>query len=777
MSTTNTKISNLISTQVPFFVRNDHENFVRFLELYYEYLEQYESTLENGKVVERAKNLTSYTDIDRSIDGFVDKFYDNYLKLIPADAIADKTNILKNVKDFYRARGTEKSIKFLMRILFGEENVEFYYPKRDILRASDGKWLVEKSLKIENVFVNGIANGNISTIQNFKNRKIKGNTSNATAVVERIDTFYEGSTLVNELKISQPYKTFSPGEVIFTLFDENGVTKSLSANIFSGYLSNPRVTTRGTGYSAGDTVTIDSNTGSGGLVIVSSVTSGNITAISVLNGGAGFIRNNNILVSGGGGSGTTAYVSDVVDDSSSHPNSYNIAVSTIELEANTTIGNAIYSNLSSSNVNTAIVNALSFFTYSNTGPIKTVTISTPGINYTTTPSLDAVANTRVRDLGILGKMQIIDGGQNYANGDVIQIINVIGGYGTGAAANVKSVDANGVITAVQFVPVPGQFTGGSGYSMSKLPTANVVSSNGSNAEIAITAILGDGETLEAATESIGGIISLSVLSRGTGYGDDTTLNLASIGDGTAKANITVISGVYTYPGRYINDDGHLSSYNFLEDRDYYQNFSYVVKLRKSIEKYRKALKELIHPAGMKLFGEYLYVEPKINSTFQSITSEYSYANSYFGRYVASSNANGTLVLISSTQNVASVSNVFVEFVTGDTVNLQSGIFKVNSINSSAFTVYLSNTRTGTVSANGGNGNTKTLTGSSTDFDTLNVGDAIKIDGNTKIFYIGAIQNATSLTVTTRLPKSLTGNSYYRIQNKANSNGTIHFYSI
>jgi hypothetical protein len=73
-------------------------------------------------------------------------------------------------------------------------------------------------------------------------------------------------------------------------------------------------------------------------------------------------------------------------------------------------------------------------------------------------------------------------------------------------------------------------------------------------------------------------------------------DLTQSGDGTAKANVTTfagdIFGVFSYPGRYLNDDGQVSSYNFLQDRDYYQNFSYVVKAPLSISKYRTALKRL-----------------------------------------------------------------------------------------------------------------------------------------------------------------------------------------
>ena len=770
-NTTNSRISNLISSQVPFFVRNDHQNFIRFVEAYYEYMEQ------SGKTVERAKNLPLYADIDTTVDEFAEYFYRTYINQIPREIIADKAMVLKHIQDFYKARGTEKSIAFLLRILLGEDKTEFYYPKRDVLRASDGKWFVEKSVKIEDVKVNGIANTDFNVLRNFQNTKITGNTTGAYAIVERADIYYEGDILIYELKISNQYKTFSAGETIFTLYDDNGTTRSLTANLFKGFINTVEVTTPGTGYTVGNIVPIETLTGTGGNVVVSSVTSGNIVTLGVIKGGAGFKVSDNMLITGGGGVGAGGFVNSVLKDNSVHPNSYSVPISTIALEANTTIGNAIYSNLSSSNANTTLANATSYFTYSNTGPIVAATVSFQGSGYSALPTITAVSNTVVRSLGILGRMDIVSGGLNYANGDTITFTNVIGGYGTGAAANVKSVDGNGKITAVQFVPVAGQIIGGTGYSQTHLPIANVVSGSGNGANIIVSAVLGDGEEIQAGTSSLGGIIRLAIISRGTNYDVDTKLNLSSIGDGTAKANASIVTGSFTYPGRYLNDDGHLSGYNFLEDRDYYQNYSYVVKAGHSINKYRKALKELIHPAGMKLFGEYLFVDPLVNISFSSANGQYS-NTTHSGTYTSTSNANGTLVLVySPNYDVTGISNVYIEIETGDTANLSNGIFSVNAVNSAAFTIYYANTMSGTVSANAGLGNTRVLTGSSTSFNIMNPGDSIRITGYSNTFYVGSVQNSTSLSVTTILPKNLTGNTFYRLQTRANSSGNISFVSI
>jgi hypothetical protein len=609
----NSKISNLVASQLPFFVRNDHENFVAFLEAYYEFLEQ-----QNG-VSNLTKNLLTQSDVDLT-DLFVENFYNNFIPFIPKDTAVDKTLILKHIKDFYRSRGTEKSIRFLMRILFNED-VDFYYPQRDILKVSDGKWFQEKSIKITDLEVDGIANNQLGIETKFISRRISGNTSNAYALVESTSSYYEGTSLVRELKLSNQYRNFGFGERIISSFFENGIEKTLTANLFSGSVNTVKIINGGTRYVKNQVITIESNTGSGANIIVSSVSSGDLTSIVALNGGAGFQVGSQVLITGGGGTGAAASISSVSADNFYHPNSYNIIYTTIQSIASANISNTNYGEYFSgftnpANANTTLANSLSYFVYANTGPITGILLYNIGSGYSGAPSITAQANTRVRTLGILGKMRIVNGGSGYYIGDTITFTNVLGGYGSGANAIVSNVDTSqsNTISAVRFVNVPGQITGGSGYDQLYLPIATVVSSNplASNANIEVTAVLGSGETLYSANSIQGKILSLQILQGGSGYITAPTLNLTQIGDGTAQAEATIITGEFTYPGRYLNDDGHISSYNFIQDRDYYQKFSYVVKVKRSLDKYRSVLKTLIHPAGMKLFGEYVTVDEGTN---------------------------------------------------------------------------------------------------------------------------------------------------------------------
>ena len=656
----NNKTSILVPSQLPAFVREEHETFVKFLEYYYKFLEQ------EGQPLYMSKNMLDYLNIDllyehildehTTLEGYRDyydyqsflpRLYDTFIRYIPDSVLADKTTILKHAKEFYQSAGSEKSVKFLIQALFNKE-ADFYYPKNDILRASDGKWFIEKSLKVTNVQVNNVANS--IAVGNFGNTFIKGLTSNATAIVEKVDTYYDKAALIYELKLSNIYKEFVNNEKIYTYYTEEGVDKYLTADLFSGIINAVQIVNGGTGYQEGATVPIISGAGSGAQIVVSKVSKGSIQAAGVVKTGAGFKVDNPLLIYGSG-TGASGKVSDVDKSGFYHPNSYNVVWSTISLEANTALGNAIYSNLSSSNVNTTIANAMSYFVYSNCGPAYSLSITTGGNNYVPPITITISANSIISKMGILGKMQIVSGGLGYTAGDKIEFLNTFGSAGSGAIANVTNVAANGMITEVKFEQMPGHIIGGQGYDWRNLPAANVVTGTGAGANIAVTAVIGHNEEIVQSVSNIGTIQALTIISGGSGYTNEPAtkphLALETLGDGTANALLFVVTGVYSYPGRYVTDDGLLSSYNFLEDRDYYQEFSYVVRVDETINKYRNPIKDLTHPAGMKMYGQYNIIFDKETNTNTNVTITYANtettSNAYRTMYQVQGYTSGTFV--------------------------------------------------------------------------------------------------------------------------------------
>lgn len=705
MANTNSKISTVVSSQLPFFVRNDHPNFVAFLEAYYEYLEHSNTTLQFGKTTERSKNLLGYLDIDNTLDDFSDILFQRFLNLMPKDLMVDKKLILKNAKDFYRSTGSEKSIRFLMRAIFNEE-IDFYYPKTDVLRASDGKWFVERTIRITEETVNGVANTSTSALEKFISRKITGNTSNASAKVESVSRFFDKNVRVDELVISEVKGIFKAGETIRAYYNEATETKMVTGRVFGGIFNGVKIINTGASYVKGTsipvvTTDVDAN---GAIITIDKVSTGNISAVTVItddygyiDGGAGYRVGDFLAISDPEGLGANAYVSTANTDNTYHQNSYNIIYTTIQSIANANINNINYGLYFSgftnpANANTTLANSLSYWIFANTGPVRLITVNEPGAGYIS-PTIGIFGNTAIKSLGILGRMEIVNGGTGYAVGNKIEFINYPGTYGFAGRGNVTNVAANGRIQQVKFIAY-GEVPGGLGYSYDLLPVANVISSTGTGANIIATAILGTGGHFKEANSIIGRIERLSIVAGGSAYtAQNTTLDLTTTGDGTAILEPILLEGIITKPGRYINDDGHLSSFNFLQDRDYYQNYSFVLKVKQSISEYKNALRDLAQPAGTKLFGEYVYISQPV----EMITSTTNNGNLRYyrdGKYKTSGSTNAYIYL--SNHGFANNNNVYIEFNSGDTANLTNGIFLVRNViasNVNTFNVTHSNVTT------------------------------------------------------------------------------------
>ena len=174
------RISVRVEGQLPDFVKQDHATFVAFLEAYYEYLEQI------GKPYEIVGNLRNYFNVDKTVVDFLQYFKTQFGKDVPEAvfANANKPQVLKKLRDFYRSKGSEKSFQFLFRLLYKEE-IEFYYPSVDMLRVSDGRYNKDKILRTVDTSGTGAAFDLVGQI-------ITGGTSGATGIV---DVYYTHLTL------------------------------------------------------------------------------------------------------------------------------------------------------------------------------------------------------------------------------------------------------------------------------------------------------------------------------------------------------------------------------------------------------------------------------------------------------------------------------------------------------------------------------------------------------------------------------------------------------
>ena len=125
---TDLKISTQVRSQLPSFVRNEGERFEAFIRAYFEWLET------TGQAIDVSKNLLSYSDVDETLEEYLQYFKAEIFSNIPDNALVDKRFLAKHIRELYYMKGSEKSYKFLFRALFNED-IELYYPKDYILRT------------------------------------------------------------------------------------------------------------------------------------------------------------------------------------------------------------------------------------------------------------------------------------------------------------------------------------------------------------------------------------------------------------------------------------------------------------------------------------------------------------------------------------------------------------------------------------------------------------------------------------------------------------------
>lgn len=264
------KLSTLIPSQLPEFIRSDYTTFVSFLEAYYEYLEQ------DSYAQELLQNSRKYADIDLTVSSFVDYFVNQYINLIPKTVSADKKLLVKNIKDLYNSKGSKKSYDLLFRILFNK-NVDIFYPSTQILKASDGKWKQRTSIFMETI------TGDPNILIN-KTALIKTTSSLFPFVVENVGDAFNTQGKVLNVK-----------ELFFTN-DRNlplNVGNEIEYENFKGRIvSIPNKVTiinAGTGFKVGDILPLTSGTGTGAKVKVSKVTAtGGIRNVQFISYGYGY---------------------------------------------------------------------------------------------------------------------------------------------------------------------------------------------------------------------------------------------------------------------------------------------------------------------------------------------------------------------------------------------------------------------------------------------------------------------------------------------------------
>lgn len=535
MIETSQKTSLLVKYQLPEFIRDNpsYSKFVEFLQRYYEWTEQ------NDNIYDRSKNLLNYQDIDNTSNEFLQYFYNDLLPYFPTEIAADKQKVLKIAKELYKTKGTPNSYKFLFRAFYNSD-VDIFYTKDAVLRASSGKWYVPKSLKLATEDRNFLSTNNL---------RIFGETSKSIATIE--NSVVAGTK--TEIFISNIERLFQSGENVRIVDNNNQSVYFLDGKIVQpdtpgaeilraklvGQISSVNIDSknRGTLYRVGDPVVfyggLNSITGHGAAASIGSVTSGSIQRVLIVTGGYGYTEAPNTVIDVTNAPGAILTVGSV--DTTQPANATFVPTDSINLSVNTTIGNTQYSFFSNNitaNANTKLSDAFEFLSYT-TYPISSVIVQNGGGGIFNPPIVTArslfsnnisrlagfLPQNNLAGIGILAPVVIENGGSGYVANDTIIFS---GGSGTGAFANVTNVSSNGTITQVDYVydgNIVDYPLGGFGYKIDNLPTLSVVSANAQayGAVLSVPGILGDGATFSVQTDRVGAITTINVSDFGEDY--------------------------------------------------------------------------------------------------------------------------------------------------------------------------------------------------------------------------------------------------------------------
>lgn len=266
-------ISQFIESQFPALYREEGPVLIEFIKTYFEWLE------ETNNITHKARRLFDYRDIDSTLDTYIDYFKNKYAKDIPSDIKADKRLFIKNIQDLYRSKGSERSFEIFFRTLYNKD-VKIYYPGDDILRISDGDWFEGKYLEITSFIPN---------IQDYIGKKIIGVNSGAAATVENFYQRAANRKIVDVLLITNVEGIFDYREPI-KLFTANTII-GVTLPTTTGSLTAVGVIDGGANYSVGDILDVNGS-GDKGKVKVTSVTEqvGRVN-FSLVSGGSGYSLN------------------------------------------------------------------------------------------------------------------------------------------------------------------------------------------------------------------------------------------------------------------------------------------------------------------------------------------------------------------------------------------------------------------------------------------------------------------------------------------------------
>ena len=557
----------------------------------------------NRHPLNATKTFQDLTNTDETSEGLLEAFKKELYPNIRNSASGDLRKFIKHLKEFYRSKGSEKSFKTLFRLLYGQENLDFFFPKTDLLKVSAGNWQQDTVLQL----------AYDANYLNYNGLTITGITSDATAFVSTVTTRKLGTIPIIELVLTNRSTTpFTIGETI-TATTAAGAT--ITATV-TGQMTDVTISDGGTGYDVGDSLTITDSTlaGFGAAATVASTTADQVTIMTIGAAGNGFQVDDTFTFDNTGTnvdvtaeakvktlsdtftlSVITTKISNVIQTSSFNLSGATTAVPfSVSVQAGFRIGNdATYSSATKKGEIISISNS-ELVIYDESRADGTLSAWTDGdavfLFDEDGVAVDGATSCTIDDSSITNPTS--DVSLNSSFGSALNNATI---SSTFTSAMTSETQTFGRIATIEIT------SHGSGYEA--IPTVTIENEFYSNfTEVDSTYGGFKGRNATVTVGALGGTLTgITISEEGFGYVESPSVTAPV--NSTAATLVPVMTAIKTKPGSHVGEDGMPSSQKKLQDNDFYQDYSYVLQTTDSIDVWKQDVLKLLHPAGFKLFGE------------------------------------------------------------------------------------------------------------------------------------------------------------------------------
>jgi len=503
-----------------------------------------------GNPVQNIQQFLNLADADKTLSDFLSDMRKSFMSGITENLYTDvdKRKTIKNIKGLYKAKGTAKANKLFFQMLFNE-TPDIYYPNRDLLKPSIGKFSRKSILRVTQ------NSGNILNLTGKTISMVSG-TNTASALVENVTSFAIGTTVLFELELNTETitGTFLDGATITGVdnTDETLVAKGTIKTI----LNDIAITNDGHLYTTSSSVTISGGGGSGATALIEEVGSGGIEEIIVVNGGSNYAVGDTLTFNytNSDGAGAEAIVAVVNGGIAGETGT---SADHIILEDGTQAGDPYQGNKIVQEAGTSATKDITDIRVTRSGHGMS---SLPTATVSSSTGSSAVVRAYGSQIGRIKKFQILDQGISFSGTPTVVL-----------EGNAVYNASTGTISADE------TFTG-SGSTSGTLKSIDT-STNRISFTTAAGAVVA-GQTL---TFSGSGTVVIEKVDQATATASTATKVLTT--------------------GAYTTQDGFLSEKDKrIQDSVYYQDYSYVVKIGESITKWRDYIKKAIHPSGFNVSG-------------------------------------------------------------------------------------------------------------------------------------------------------------------------------